>query len=173
MPPGPARPPSPSSTRVRSKRWEGWNLIPWGKELWLRLYGRVPSTCKTDPVLCPLWNLVCPSLSQESGCSRSNSQEPRTTEAGCWRPRTFLWAAVPHVEMHEDPPSRPPPCVPGLQGGEACSRLCRPHSQRATEARALFGGVGDTRERAWTIRLNHTTSSKGQSSRGRAPAPHS
>lgn len=38
--------------RMRSSpRWEVWNLIPWGKELWLGLYGRVPSTYKTDQVL--------------------------------------------------------------------------------------------------------------------------
>lgn len=42
------------------------------------------------------------------------SQEPRGTNAGCWRPQTYIWASVLHLEI--DPGPSTPLCL-GLQGG--------------------------------------------------------
>lgn len=51
-----------------------------------------------------------------------NSQELRATDADYWRLRTYLWAAVPHMEVDEETPS--PTLLPRTPGRRD-SRLCK------------------------------------------------
>lgn len=101
----------------------------------------------------------------------------------CWRTRTYLWAGVPHMEIDEESPL---PCALGLQGGEACCRLCEQNSQWGSRSlrtvwrswRHQWNGLDNQAEQhvlkgRRVGQSSWTRCFKGQTGWGKAAVPHS
>lgn len=106
--------------------------------------------------------LVCPFLNLGSGYSQLDFRKPTATDAGCWRPRTYLcdmslvctWMRSPLLS----------------RDSEKRGMLQAPQKTLSVGSRSYTsvwrtGGFG---ERGWTLTLDNTKRFKGQPGWGRA-----